>query len=73
MNDVPRAEACASEVTAAQAPTAPPASSPGEVSTNQLARLLPRLAEIGSRVAVAAPSLIVIFGTDSLGRGGRGC
>lgn len=40
-----------------------------DVVSEQLDRVLPRLTALGTRVAVLAPALIGIFGSNSFGRG----
>ncbi|GAB4440213.1 MAG: hypothetical protein OHK0015_35910 [Chloroflexi bacterium OHK40] len=73
MNDVPRAEACASKASAIEGPSVSTTPDTVEGLTTPLTSVLPRLAEIGARLAVIAPTLPLFFGTDSLGNGVRGC
>lgn len=71
MDDHPQAEACPVESpTAADSPTSPIASS-AETLYEQVRRVLPRLAEIGTSVALLAP--FVINSSDSFGGRVRGC
>jgi hypothetical protein len=73
MNDVPPAEACASDASPAEEMPVSPTVDDGDMTSNRLARILPRLSAISAQVAVIAPALLLTTGIDGLGSGARGC
>ncbi|NTU82811.1 MAG: hypothetical protein HGA45_26165 [Chloroflexales bacterium] len=73
MNDVPRAEACASELIEIEDLTVTATGAADEAPAQRAARVLPRLAAIGARLAVVAPVLPLFFSPNGLGSGVRGC
>lgn len=73
MNDVPCAEACASNESPAEEKPISPMVDDGNMSSMRLARVLPSLSAIGAQVAVIAPALLLTVGVDGLGSGARGC
>ena len=69
MNDCPQADLRPAVEGAPAADMLASADTTWDVVSEQLDQLLPRLTALGTRVAVLAPALVGILGTDSFGRG----